>query len=61
MYMDWIYIKCSRNTQLQRMYEWGRTGCIVCLPPPYPTRPTGKHRFEVIGGFHEHPNTSSSM
>jgi hypothetical protein len=39
----------------------GKTACIVCGPPPYPIRPAGKNRFEVIGGFHQHPNSSSSM
>ena len=61
MYIDWIYMKCWRNTQLQTVFEWGRTACVICTPPIYPIRPTGKNRFEIIGGFHQHPNSSSSM
>jgi hypothetical protein len=61
MYMNWIHMKCLRNIQLRRERDWYTTACIRCSPPTYPIRPTSKHRFEVIGGFHQHPNSSSSM
>jgi hypothetical protein len=59
--MDWIYLKCLRNATLQKMDNAYRTFCMIYELATYPVRPTGEHLFEVIGGFHQHPNSSSSM
>jgi hypothetical protein len=61
IYMDWIYIKSLRNIKLQRISRYYEKSCVIRLPPPYPIRPIVKHQFAVIGGFHQHPNSSSSM
>jgi len=62
MYMDSVYMKCLRKMQLRRKIAEGlSTGSRIRLPPPYPTRSTIKNRFEIIDGFHRHPNLSSSM
>ena len=55
-----MHEKYLRNKKLQEYY-WGRTACIICPPPSYPARPTGKHYFESIGGFNQHPNSSKEM
>ncbi|CAF0885329.1 unnamed protein product [Rotaria sordida] len=63
IYMDWMYEKYLRNTQLQKMGRWTRTGCANhgTIPPLYPLRPMSKHQFETISGFLQHPNLSSDI
>jgi hypothetical protein len=56
-----MHEKCLRNILLKTANRFSRTGCVMCLPPMYPVRPTGEHRFESIGGFDQHPNSSSDM
>ncbi len=59
--MEWIHEKCLHNINVHDITKWFRTGCIRCSPPSYPVRPAGKHRFESIGGFSQHPNSSADM
>ena len=63
IYIDWIREKCLRNEKLRGIMndDWYETACVMISPPSYPIRPTGKHAFEPIRGFHQHPNSSSAM
>ncbi|CAF3529452.1 unnamed protein product [Rotaria sp. Silwood1] len=61
IYMDWMHGKCLHNKHLRRMGLSIRTACVRISPPVFPTRPTGKYNFESIGGFTQHPNSSSTM
>ncbi len=61
MYMEWIYEKCLHNINVYDMTTFFTTACIRCPPPSYPVRPASKHRFESIGGFSQHPNSSANM
>ena len=62
IYMDWMHEKYLRNIQLhKRLAKWYRTACSRPPPPSYPIRSTRQHQFESIGGFSQHPNSSSDM
>ncbi|CAF1310715.1 unnamed protein product [Rotaria sp. Silwood1] len=63
IYLDWIYMKCLRNAKLRAMSDWFHSACDMILLPSYSChiRPTDNQQFEAIGGFHQHPNSSSSM
>jgi len=65
MFIEWMKAKRLRATQLRLNWDThvrsGRTACIICLPPPYPTRPIVQHKFEPIGGFHQHPNSTQDL
>jgi hypothetical protein len=59
--MDWVYLKCLRNATLQTIGSWDGPSCMKYELAIYRSRPAGTHHFEVIGGFHQHPNSSSDM
>ncbi|CAF1236687.1 unnamed protein product [Rotaria sordida] len=61
IYMDWMHGKCLHNKRLRRITLSFRTSCALIPPPVFPTRPTGKYNLESIGGFTQHPNSSSTM
>ncbi|CAF1377810.1 unnamed protein product [Adineta ricciae] len=63
IYIEWIHEKSIRNQKLNqiRMERMHRTACIICLPPSYPQRPAGKHHFQSIGSFKQHPNSTRNM
>ena len=58
--MDWIYLKCLRNAQVQTRDSSYATFCMIIELVIYPIRPNGERHFEVVGGFHQHPNSSES-
>jgi len=63
VYIEWMHEKSLRNnilTQFKRNH-WGRTACILCPPPSYPKRPESKYRFQSIGGFQQHPNSTQDL
>ena len=65
--MDWMHEKYLRNQEREEVEaEYAKTrghfACgMRCGPPRYPVRPAGKPRFESVGGFQAHPNTSENM
>ena len=61
--MEWIQEKVWRNGQLFRIRRshLGRTACIIMPPPPYPCRPASEYRFQMIGGFKQHPNSTEAV
>ncbi|CAF4237728.1 unnamed protein product, partial [Adineta steineri] len=67
IYIDWMYEKYLRNIELEEVeaHYRERSRQVACGmrsgPPRYPVRPEGKHRFESIGGFKQHPNESQDM
>lgn len=65
MFIEWMKAKQLRANQLRlnrgKYGRYGLTGCIRYLPPPYPTRPIAQHKFEPIGGFHQHPNSTPDL
>ncbi|CAF4541584.1 unnamed protein product [Rotaria sp. Silwood2] len=61
IYMDWMHGQCLHNKRLCRVTLSMRAPCILIPPPLFPIRPTGQHNFEYIGGFNQHPNSSSTM
>ncbi|CAF3935032.1 unnamed protein product, partial [Adineta steineri] len=67
IYIDWMYEKYLRNIELEEVEaHYHETSMHVACgmrsrPPQYPVRPEGKHRFESIGGFKQHPNESQDM
>ncbi len=58
-----MHEKSLRNKKLLEFRRYGmlRTACIICPPPSYPLRPTDKHRFQSIGEFNQHPNSTQEM
>jgi hypothetical protein len=65
-YMDWIYGKYLRNEELEKvqaMYHKSQEGryCMIMGPAVYPIRPEGKQHYELVGGFHRHPDSSPNM
>jgi len=59
--MDWMYSKYLRNIEVQNMSKWSRLACIGYVPTKYPVRSLGNQSFQPIGGFTQHPNSSSDM
>ncbi|CAF1569205.1 unnamed protein product [Rotaria sordida] len=59
--MDWMHGKCLHNKRLRRIALSFRTTYVRIPHPVCPTRPTGKYNFESIGGFTQHPNSSSTI
>lgn len=55
-------MKCLRNFRLRAAPRWSyELECDIWIPPSYPDRPIGKHQFDAVGGFRQHPNSSPSM
>lgn len=63
MYMEWMQEKTQRNSKLlkERRGYITRLACRICPPPKFPVRPTGKHHFQSIGGFNQHPNSAQNL
>ncbi|CAF1306571.1 unnamed protein product [Rotaria sordida] len=61
IYIDWFYQKCLHNRDLQSRTTIRRNGCFIGVYPGFSVQPIGKHKFEPIGGFTQHPISSSEM
>jgi hypothetical protein len=63
IYMGWMHKKFIRNRKLLELqvYYMFRTACIICRPPEFPLRHAKEYRFESIGGFDKHPNSTQEM
>jgi len=68
VYIEWMHEKSLRNRKLlkaQRHYGF-RTACVICPPSSstlrtYPIRSRNENQFEIIGGFHQHPNSKQDL
>ena len=65
--MEWMHEKYLRNLEREEVeteYEENMiyVACgMPCGPPRYPARAAGNSRFESVGDFQVHPNTSEAM
>jgi hypothetical protein len=62
-----MHEKFLRNIKLLEAKTYRlRFACVMCPPPSYtlrtyPIRSANENRFEMIGGFHQHPNSKQDL
>lgn len=63
MYIEWKHGKKFNDSMLcfARSMHWSINKYTVYYSPSLPMRPVSKQVFHPIEGFHQHPNSASSL